>query len=46
MPLLISQVMSLPVAVTVHGNQHSDAAATILWDNAFAKKVNTHEGLL
>ncbi|ESO86785.1 hypothetical protein LOTGIDRAFT_128587 [Lottia gigantea] len=28
--------MSLPVVVTVHGNQDPNAWATILWDNAFS----------
>ncbi|XP_070535764.1 signal transducer and activator of transcription 5B-like isoform X3 [Ptychodera flava] len=36
---LIFQVrtLSLPVVVIVHGNQESNASATILWDNAFAE---------
>lgn len=29
--------LSLPVVVTVHGNQECNALATILWDNAFAE---------
>ncbi|CAH1242242.1 STAT5B [Branchiostoma lanceolatum] len=29
--------MSLPIVVIVHGNQDSNAWATILWDNAFAE---------
>ncbi|XP_067933839.1 signal transducer and activator of transcription 5A-like [Watersipora subatra] len=28
--------MSLPIVVTVHGNQECQAQATILWDNAFS----------
>lgn len=36
---LVFQVwtLSLPVVVTVHGNQECNALATILWDNAFAE---------
>ncbi|XP_071941820.1 signal transducer and activator of transcription 5B-like isoform X2 [Antedon mediterranea] len=36
---LVFQVrtMSLPVVVIVHGNQESNALATVLWDNAFAE---------
>ncbi|XP_066300615.1 signal transducer and activator of transcription 5B-like isoform X1 [Branchiostoma lanceolatum] len=36
---LVFQVrtMSLPIVVIVHGNQDSNAWATILWDNAFAE---------
>ncbi|KAJ7317658.1 hypothetical protein JRQ81_003820 [Phrynocephalus forsythii] len=30
------QALSLPIVVIVHGNQDSNAKATILWDNAFA----------
>ena len=33
------QVMSVPVVVTVHGNQQCDAEATIFWENAFSEKV-------
>ncbi|XP_048237971.1 signal transducer and activator of transcription 5A-like [Haliotis rufescens] len=35
---LVFQVwtLSLPVVVTVHGNQECNALATILWDNAFS----------
>ncbi|ELU15383.1 hypothetical protein CAPTEDRAFT_114078 [Capitella teleta] len=29
--------LSLPVVVTVHGNQDCNAQATVLWDNAFAE---------
>jgi len=32
--------MSVPVVVTVHGNQQCDAEATVFWDNAFAEKVS------
>ncbi|CAH3015821.1 unnamed protein product [Porites evermanni] len=31
-------VMSVPVVVTVHGNQQCDAEATIFWENAFSEK--------
>ena len=31
--------MSVPVVVTVHGNQQCDAEATIFWENAFSEKV-------
>ncbi|XP_020612808.1 signal transducer and activator of transcription 5B-like isoform X3 [Orbicella faveolata] len=31
-------VMSVPVVVTVHGNQQCEAEATVFWDNAFAEK--------
>ena len=31
--------MSVPVVVTVHGNQQCEAEATVFWDNAFAEKV-------
>lgn len=31
-------VISVPVVVTVHGNQQCDAEATVFWDNAFADK--------
>ncbi|XP_064643475.1 signal transducer and activator of transcription 5A-like isoform X2 [Lineus longissimus] len=36
---LVFQVwtLSLPVVVTVHGNQECNALATVLWDNAFAE---------
>ncbi|XP_074652131.1 signal transducer and activator of transcription 5B-like [Tubulanus polymorphus] len=36
---LVFQVwtLSLPVVVTVHGNQECNAMATVLWDNAFAE---------
>nr|XP_006814943.1 PREDICTED: signal transducer and activator of transcription 5B isoform X3 [Saccoglossus kowalevskii] len=36
---LVFQVrtLSLPVVVIVHGNQESNASATILWDNSFAE---------
>jgi len=33
------QTLSLPVVVIVHGNQEANAAASILWDNAFAEQV-------
>ena len=33
------QVMSVPVVVTVHGNQQCDAEATVFWENAFCEKV-------
>ena len=36
----IPQTMSLPVVVIVHGNQESNALATVLWDNAFAEAVS------
>lgn len=36
---LCSKVMSVPVVVTVHGNQQCDAEATVFWENAFAEKV-------
>lgn len=37
---LVFQVrtLSLPVVVIVHGNQEANAAASILWDNAFAEQ--------
>lgn len=36
--------MSVPVVVTVHGNQQCDAEATIFWENAFSEKVcHIHE---
>ncbi|XP_063422808.1 signal transducer and activator of transcription 5B-like isoform X1 [Mytilus trossulus] len=31
--------LSLPVVVTVHGNQECNALATVLWDNQFAEPV-------
>lgn len=31
-------VISVPVVVTVHGNQQCDAEATVFWENAFAEK--------
>lgn len=31
-------VMSVPVVVTVHGNQQCDAEATVFWENAFSEK--------
>ena len=34
------QTLSLPVVVTVHGNQECNALATVLWDNAFAESVS------
>ncbi|KAL8599781.1 hypothetical protein ACOMHN_040491 [Nucella lapillus] len=36
---LVFQVwtLSLPVVVTVHGNQECNAMATVLWDNAFSE---------
>ncbi|PVD35680.1 hypothetical protein C0Q70_02643 [Pomacea canaliculata] len=36
---LVFQVwtLSLPVVVTVHGNQECNALATVLWDNAFSE---------
>lgn len=34
------QTLSLPVVVTVHGNQECNALATVLWDNAFALPVS------
>lgn len=30
--------MSVPVVVTVHGNQQCDAEATVFWENAFSEK--------
>ena len=39
-PLFSLQTLSLPVVVTVHGNQECNALATILWDNAFAEPVS------
>ncbi|KAK7092646.1 signal transducer and activator of transcription 5B-like isoform X2 [Littorina saxatilis] len=40
---LVFQVwtLSLPVVVTVHGNQECNAMATVLWDNAFADPGRT-----
>ena len=35
----IFQTLSVPVVVTVHGNQECNALATVLWDNAFAAQV-------
>lgn len=32
--------MSVPVVVTVHGNQQCEAEATVFWENAFAEKVS------
>lgn len=32
------RTLSLPVVVIVHGNQESNAMATVLWDNAFAEQ--------
>ncbi|XP_072847322.2 signal transducer and activator of transcription 6 isoform X2 [Pogona vitticeps] len=32
----LMQALSLPIVVIVHGNQDSNAKATILWDNGFA----------
>ncbi|KAL9967332.1 hypothetical protein ACROYT_G025534 [Oculina patagonica] len=32
------QVISVPVVVTVHGNQQCEAEATVFWENAFAEK--------
>lgn len=29
--------------VIVHGNQESNAMATVLWDNAFAEQVSNKE---
>ncbi|XP_043939594.1 signal transducer and activator of transcription 6 isoform X2 [Protopterus annectens] len=31
------QALSLPIVVIVHGSQDNNAAATILWDNAFSE---------
>ena len=31
------RTLSLPIVVIVHGNQEANAAASILWDNAFAE---------
>jgi hypothetical protein len=31
------RTLSLPVVVIVHGNQEANAAASILWDNAFSE---------
>lgn len=36
------QTLSLPVVVTVHGNQECNALATVLWDNAFSEPVCGH----
>ncbi|XP_021373929.1 signal transducer and activator of transcription 5B-like [Mizuhopecten yessoensis] len=33
--------LSLPVVVTVHGNQECNAMATVLWDNQFAEPGRT-----
>lgn len=33
--------LSLPVVVTVHGNQECNALATVLWDNQFAEPGRT-----
>jgi hypothetical protein len=33
-------MLSLPVVVTVHGNQECNATATVLWDNAFFEPVS------
>ena len=33
------QTLSLPVIVTVHGNQECQATATYLWDNQFSEQV-------
>ena len=30
------RALSLPLVVIVHGNQESNASASILWDNAFS----------
>ena len=38
-PACVIQTLSLPVVVIVHGNQEANAAASILWDNAFAEQV-------
>ena len=38
--LVFFQALSMPVVVTVHGNQECNALATILWDNAFAEPVS------
>lgn len=40
LPVIILQVISLPVVVVVHGVQHSSAEATIFWDNYFAEPVS------
>ena len=32
------RTLSLPVVVIVHGNQEANAAASILWDNAFSEQ--------
>jgi signal transducer and activator of transcription 5B len=34
---LKEKILSLPIVVTVHGSQETNAWATILWDNAFAR---------
>lgn len=31
--------MSLPIVITVHGNQECDASSTVIWDNQFADIV-------
>lgn len=36
----ILQTISLPVVVTVHGNQECNAVATVLWDNQFSEPVS------
>ena len=38
--LSLSQTLSLPVVVIVHGSQDNNATATVLWDNAFAEPVS------
>ena len=45
---LVFQVntISLPVVVIVHGNQEANAAASILWDNAFAETNRIGEVLI
>ena len=37
----VLQTLSLPVVVTVHGNQECNALATVLWDNAFSEPVSS-----
>ena len=34
--ILVVRALSLPLVVIVHGNQESNASASILWDNAFS----------
>lgn len=36
----LTQCLSLPVVVVVHGSQQPAAEATIFWDNSFADPVS------